>query len=327
MKVNVGDVVTFPESPPQESDITARWRPVGEPLVTVLCPTYNQVHCLHHAINGILHQQTRFAFEIIVRDDGSQDGTREVVNDYQSRYPAVIKAILESENTWSQGVPAREAMAPFARGKYIALCDGDDFWTDPNKLARQVAILESDENVALVHHEAFRFEDDRIVTSVLHREESRRDLSRADLSMGIGAMPLTMCFRKSAWDPSATEARYIVNGDTFLITQLSRYGGSRYIPEIMAAYRRGSSGMWSGRSHYSRQLSSALSSLWISRYHARRGDKKTADFWAEKAALIVFRFVRGDSDSTSRRAVSALVKLCVRYKLGRMFRLSRVSTE
>lgn len=319
MPITVGGVVKFPEAPPQERDIISQWCKVGDPLVTVLCPTYNQVNFIRHAINGILKQKTHFAFEVIVRDDGSQDGTREVVMDYQSRYPKIIRPILELNNTWSQGVPIRESMVQMARGQYIALCDGDDFWTDSNKLASQVEILEVNESVSLVHHEAFRFEDDRIITDTLHHERSRRNLSRDDLSKGIGAMPLTMCFRKSAWDWNAVETPHVTNGDTFLITQLSRHGGSYYIPKIMAAYRRTQSGMWSGRSQQSRHFHIALSSLWIARYHSRNDNRNVADFWVNRAALNIFRLVRGEGDVISRRALSLLARLCVKDAARRIF--------
>lgn len=99
-------------------------------------------------------QKTNFAFEVLIHDDASTDGTEEIIRGYEIRYPQMIKPLYEKENQWVKG---RRGSAifnfPRAQGKYIALCEGDDYWTDPYKLKKQVEFLENNPDYGLVHTE------------------------------------------------------------------------------------------------------------------------------------------------------------------------------
>jgi len=122
------------------------------PLVTIACPTYNHEKFIAQAIEGFLIQQTDFPFEIIIHDDASTDRTPEIIKAYAARYPDQIRPLLQTENQVSRGKhPLSGYIYPAARGKYIALCDGDDYWTDPLKLQKQVAFLEKNPDYGLIH--------------------------------------------------------------------------------------------------------------------------------------------------------------------------------
>lgn len=121
------------------------------PVVSVLCTTYNHRDYIGEAIEGVLAQRTDFPIELIVRDDASTDGTREVVDAYARRHLGLIRAVLEPENRYRQGIRPLQAALAHARGEFIAVCEGDDLWTDPSKLQMQVDLLRSRPQVGLVH--------------------------------------------------------------------------------------------------------------------------------------------------------------------------------
>ena len=121
------------------------------PLVSISCITYNHVNFIRDAIEGFLMQKTTFPIEILIHDDASTDGTENIIREYEAKFPDIIKPIYEKENQWVKG---RRGSAVFnfprARGKYIALCEGDDYWTDQYKLQKQVDFLEENNEYGLV---------------------------------------------------------------------------------------------------------------------------------------------------------------------------------
>jgi glycosyltransferase involved in cell wall biosynthesis len=116
-----------------------------EIVVSVQCLVYNHAPYLRQCLDGIVMQRTDFYFEAIVHDDASTDGSTEIINDYANRYPDIIKPIVEKENQYSKGKESKAQSLINSRliGKYIAFCEGDDYWTDPCKLQKQVNYLES----------------------------------------------------------------------------------------------------------------------------------------------------------------------------------------
>lgn len=123
------------------------------PLVSIICATYNQKKFIAQAIEGFLMQKVNFPIEIIIHDDASTDGTAEIVKTYEKKYPDLIKGIYQTENQYSKKVRIWETILyPIARGKYIAECEGDDFWIDPQKLQKQVDFLEAHPDYSLVTH-------------------------------------------------------------------------------------------------------------------------------------------------------------------------------
>lgn len=112
-------------------------------MVSVRCITYNQVQYIKQTLEGFVNQKTNFSFEVIVHDDASTDGTTDIIKDYESRYPEIIHPIYETENVYSKSILALdEIMINACVGKYTALCEGDDYWTDPYKLQKQVNYME-----------------------------------------------------------------------------------------------------------------------------------------------------------------------------------------
>ena len=116
-----------------------------KPLVSICTTTYNHAKYLAQTLDSFLAQECDFPFEVLVHDDVSTDGTIDILREYAARYPDIIKPLFEEENQYSKGVPINETFNfPRAQGKYIALCEGDDYWCDPHKLQRQISHMEAD---------------------------------------------------------------------------------------------------------------------------------------------------------------------------------------
>lgn len=125
-----------------------------QPLLSISCITYNHAPFIKTCLDGFLMQQTSFAFEVVIHDDASTDGTREIIEEYTSKYPDIFFPMYQKENQYSQGVRGMMARFNFprCRGKYIALCEGDDYWTDPLKLQKQVDFLETNLEYGICFH-------------------------------------------------------------------------------------------------------------------------------------------------------------------------------
>ena len=129
------------------------------PLVSICCLTYNQKDYIRQCLDGLLMQQTSFDTEIIIHDDASTDGTDQIIRQYATQYPDRLFPSFETVNQYSNGYKGRMAVTftyPKAKGKYIAYCEGDDYWTDPLKLQRQVDFMESHPDYAVCFHRCTR---------------------------------------------------------------------------------------------------------------------------------------------------------------------------
>ena len=122
-------------------------------MVSICCITYNHEKYIKDALEGFLNQKTNFNFEILIHDDASIDNTANIIREYENKYPNIIRGIYQTENQYSKNNKIAETfLFPMARGKYIALCEGDDYWIDNNKLQKQVNFLEENEEYSLVVH-------------------------------------------------------------------------------------------------------------------------------------------------------------------------------
>jgi len=169
-----------------------------KPLVSISCITYNHVNYIKECLDGFLMQQCSFGFEVLIHDDASTDGTQEIIKEYQQKFPEIIKPILQTENQWSKGVRGINFRYNFTRaqGKYIALCEGDDYWTDPLKLQKQVDFLEAHPEYGLCYTRAITYHQDT--------ESFKKQVGEAISAESIlyrNAVPtLTTVFKKSMAD-------------------------------------------------------------------------------------------------------------------------------
>ena len=129
-----------------------------EILVSVICTTFNHGQYIANTLESFVMQKTNFKFEVLVHDDASSDDTAKIITEYANKYNDIIVPIIQSENQYSKGVMIiDDILIPKARGKYIALCEGDDFWTDENKLQRQIDFLEKNEEYSACVHNTTQY--------------------------------------------------------------------------------------------------------------------------------------------------------------------------
>lgn len=167
-----------------------------DPLVSICCVTYNHKKYIQKAIEGFLMQKTSFQLEIIINDDCSTDGTTEILKDYESQHPDLIKLVLHEVNEWSQGLKSIFARNTFsiAKGKYIALCEGDDYWTDPLKLQKQVDFLEENLDYNISYHDMkVQIGDDIRGDHLLKKTD--KDLTFEDVLLNNYMHTPSICFR------------------------------------------------------------------------------------------------------------------------------------
>ena len=120
--------------------------------VSVYCLAYNHEKYIRSALEGFVNQKTAFRYEVIIHDDCSQDGTADIIRKYAEEYPDIIKPIFETENQYSKGVSIRDIFLEHANGKYVAFCEGDDYWIDPLKLQKQYDALEEHPECSMSTH-------------------------------------------------------------------------------------------------------------------------------------------------------------------------------
>ncbi len=230
----------------------------SQPKVSVLVMTYNHAEYIRHALDSVLMQEVTFAYEILISEDYSTDGTREIVIDYQQRHPDRIRLLLSEENVHNNSVVARGLAA--ATGEYIALLDGDDYWTSKHKLQRQVDFLESHPECSLCFHNAIVVDETSGGDPWKWTPEDYPEISSLeDIWMGNFIATCSTLFRR--WASGEVPEWYI---DMFPITDWPLHilnaerGQIGYINEVMGVYRYHSRGYYSPMSE-TRKLEQTLS--------------------------------------------------------------------
>lgn len=200
--------------------------------------TYNHEKFIAEAIEGVVMQKTNFPFELVIGEDCSTDNTRAICIEYQKKYPDIIRLRLPETNqgmmlNWINNIEN-------GQGKYIALCDGDDYWTDPYKLQKQFDFMEANPDFALSSHSVYTLMCGHLDENIeMERDElTTEDIIRKDW----GLLTASIFFRKEAH--KTLDWYYTVkNGDYALQLIVSLSGKIKYLPEYMSVYRQHLGGM------------------------------------------------------------------------------------
>ena len=125
----------------------------NEIMVSICCLVYNHEKYLRQCLDGFVKQKTNFKFEALIHDDASTDNSQNIIREYEKKYPEIIKPIYQTENQYSKRAGVTwKIQFPRAKGKYIAMCEGDDFWTDEFKLQKQFDALEQNKDCVFCSH-------------------------------------------------------------------------------------------------------------------------------------------------------------------------------
>jgi glycosyltransferase involved in cell wall biosynthesis len=199
-------------------------------------------------------QKTDFPIEALIHDDASTDGTADIIREYEQKYPEIIKPIYQTENQYSKGVDV-STIYNFSRaqGKYIALCEGDDYWTDPYKLQKQVAVLEGNDKISCVYT---KFQSVDTMSNNIHYPPALTYYKRSksgdifvDLLKGNFILTLTVCFRKTDIPYFFYESTVSMI-DYLLFLCLSSKKQFHYIDDITGCYRINPKGMMCSQRKY-----------------------------------------------------------------------------
>lgn len=217
--------------------------------VSICCLTYNHEKYIAQAIEGFLMQKTNFRFEIIIGEDCSTDKTRMILDDYASKHPDTIRLITSKVNVGANKNAVRVFKA--VKGKYIAICDGDDYWTDPLKLQKQVDFLENNTNYIMCGHYSKRVsENDEI--NYVNFNPRPLTYSFDDVMAGgkTEISTLTLVFRNSADIRRMFVADWFLKcnaPDKFIKLYTTFVSGKNIyiLPETMSCYRLHAGGSWS----------------------------------------------------------------------------------
>lgn len=222
--------------------------------VSIVCDCYNHEKYIAEALDGFLMQKCNFDFEILIHDDASTDNSAKIIKEYELKYPEIIKPIYQTENQYSQKKNIwGDIQFSRAKGKYIAICEGDDYWIDPLKLQKQVDFLEKNEDCNLVYHRV----------KIYDQEENTFSSEKLNISLGIRKRTLeelalqgnlmhtpSVLFRNNLILPE--QLFKLPVGDYVLWFLNGEKGNLGYLPDEMAVYRSSNSSVWGKKSDFYR---------------------------------------------------------------------------
>ncbi len=232
-----------------EQEIMQNWKDhINIPLVSICTITYNHEQYIAEALDSFLMQKTDFSFEILINDDCSTDHTANIIRKYEKKYPNIIKPTYQKENQYSQGIGVMtNFIFPRVKGEYLALCEGDDYWTDKEKLQYQIEKMEEYPACQMSFHPTKLINDQTISDRVLRRHaENDKIFDIKEIIRGDGGFCPTasLIIKKEVFNDIPDFYENAPVGDYFIQIFGSINGGALYIDKTMSAYRIHSGGVW-----------------------------------------------------------------------------------
>ena len=272
-----------------EQEIMKNWTTERSPVVSICCLTYNHEKYISETINSFLMQDTIFPFEVLLHDDASTDMTKKIIMGYVEKYPHIIKPIFQTENQYSKGIRPLPIIFKKASGQYLALCEGDDYWTDPDKLQKQIDFLENNPDYVITYTDCEFFDS----TGKLENTGlgAKRDLEAIELQKCTPINTLTVCFRNVLKDtpPELQGARI---GDLCIWSLLGHYGKGKFLGDIKPAkYRIHDGGIFSKKNRQQRLIMWQITCGALYAYYNRLNNQELADYFHEKNMLLTLRLV------------------------------------
>ena len=216
-------------------------------MVSIYCLAYNHEQYIRDALEGFVNQVTDFKYEVIIHDDASTDGTASIIKEYEEKYPDIIKPVYQKENQYSQGIDILETFL-FRKmsGKYIAICEGDDYWCCNDKLQKQVDFMEKNPKFAGCAHSSY-------IENLLTNTKTIYNYSESDYSFEFIDI-LLWSNKRFQTSSILLKKEYLLIPDKLTINRIGDYpravnlmlnGGIYYMKDIMSVYRAFTPASWS----------------------------------------------------------------------------------
>jgi len=217
--------------------------------VSILCLAYNHGKYIRQSLESMVNQKTDFDFEILIHDDASTDDTADIIREFQEKYPEIVKPVFQTENQYSKGIQVQNVYnIPRVKGKYVAYCEGDDYWTDDHKLQKQVDYMEAHPNCTLCIHRAYRINTKGKVVGTFPSTKYTGTVSCEDVIVNGGGFCATCSIMAPAkLMKNRPEYFNILCIDYVIQVYLASCGETYCFDDIMSAYRTGVDGSWSSR--------------------------------------------------------------------------------
>lgn len=224
--------------------------------VSICCVTYNHEKYIRHCLDGFVLQKTNFAFEILVHEDASTDNTASILKEYESKYPHLFRCVYQTENQFTKQNTLVNILFKMAKGKYIALCEGDDYWTDPDKLQKQVDFLETNPQFTIHFTNASKIDNlNRLIKEKIIINQSLPYNLKDYLNQGNPGITCTTLFKNNLNTISFEGFEKYKIGDYALwVKLLNQSTGKAYFSEeVTGAYRIHETGIFSNLPEITKQ--------------------------------------------------------------------------
>ena len=219
--------------------------------VSIVCNVFNHGKYIRDALEGFVSQKTDFPFEVLVHDDASTDNSQDIIREYEQKYPELIKPIYQSENQYSQKIPITLTyQIPRIKGRYVAICEGDDYWTDSMKLQKQYDFMEANPEYSMCAASVVWLDMRTDKQMNLCRTEEDRDVSLEEIVLetkGRVFQTATFFLKKEVFCIRPEWISHFGVGDTPLAMHATLCGKIRMFADTMAVYRNHAEGSWTSR--------------------------------------------------------------------------------
>lgn len=254
------------------------WPDDVPPLVSVSCKTYMHENFIRDAIEGFIMQKTTFRVEVIIHDDASTDKTADIVREYEAKHPQLIKTTYQVENQYKKNPKTSKFVKPHPRqGKYVALCEGDDYWTDPMKLQKQVEFMEANPDYVMCYH-SHRQRTGNIISPTLIPAKGMDFTGDELITTPPGIATASKLFRNVLQTHSNTKAT-LKGGDYRLNAYLGTFGHCKFIPEVAPTIRRlHSGGVFSSKTPNKKAYSNINVKIAVYNFFKEQDDVRRAKF-------------------------------------------------
>lgn len=259
-------------------------RNTDPPLLSILCITYNHERFIAAALDSFLMQEVNFPIEIVIGEDCSTDSTRKIIESYRVRLPMLINLITSQANVGVTENFRRSLKA--CKGRYIAICEGDDYWVDKNKLQMQTDFLERNPDYVLTFHDACILTESGIQKALQLPKIYQCDITGDELIRTRPISTLTTCFRNIAGD-IPLEFNEAPALDLCLWSLLGHHGKGKYMAGIKpAAYRVHEGGIFSSQSQTNRIRMTTRTYLCLAQFYENRGNESLSLEFTLKACVM-----------------------------------------